>query len=116
MPEPSTRFVGLDVHKDSISVAYAAAGRTDPLHFVGAIGTRQADLDKLARRLHSNAGRLESLPQRIQDIGWKAQLRLCKRFRRLTSRGKRSNVAVTAVARELIAFLWAIAKEVPLNH
>ncbi len=59
--------------------------------------------------------RLESLPQPIQDISWKAQLRLCKRFRRLTSRGKHSNVAVTAVARELIAFMWAIAREVPLN-
>jgi len=59
--------------------------------------------------------RLESLPQPIQDIGWKAQLRLCKRFRRLTSRGKHANIAVTAVAREILAFMWAIAKEVPLN-
>jgi len=57
--------------------------------------------------------RLESLPKPIQDIGWKAQLRLCKRFRRLSARGKHSNIAVTAVARELIAFMWAIAKEVP---
>ena len=57
--------------------------------------------------------RLESLPKLIQDIGWKAQLRLCKRFRRLSSRGKHSNIAVTAVARELIAFMWAIAREVP---
>jgi transposase len=59
--------------------------------------------------------RLESLPKSVQDIGWKAQLRLCKRFRRLSSRGKHSNIAVTAVARELIAFMWAIAKEVPIN-
>jgi transposase len=59
--------------------------------------------------------RVESLPKRIQDIGWKAQLRLCKRFRRLTARGKHSNVACTAIARELVAFMWAIAKEVPLN-
>ena len=41
-------------------------------------------------------------------------MRLCKRFRRLTSRGKHANVAVTAIARELIAFIWAIAKEVPI--
>ena len=41
-------------------------------------------------------------------------MRLCKRFRRLVARGKHSNVAVTAVARELIAFMWAIAKEVPI--
>jgi len=59
--------------------------------------------------------RLESLPKPIRDIGWKAQVRLCKRFRRLSSRGKNSNVVVTAIARELIAYMWAIAKEVPIN-
>jgi transposase len=58
--------------------------------------------------------RLETLPQPIQDIGWKAQVRLCKRFRRLTTRGKHPNVAVTAIARELAAFMWAIAREVPI--
>ena len=59
--------------------------------------------------------RIEALPKPIQDIGWKAQLRLCKRFRRLTAHGKHPNVVVTAIARELIAFMWAIAKEVPLK-
>jgi transposase len=59
--------------------------------------------------------RLENLPRSVQDIAWKAQVRLCKRFRRLTYRGKHSNVAVTAIARELIAFMWAIAKEVPVK-
>jgi len=59
--------------------------------------------------------RIDQLPKKIQDIGWKAQVRLCKRFRRLVSRGKHSNVAVTAIARELIAFMWAIAKEVPVK-
>jgi hypothetical protein len=39
---------------------------------------------------------------------------LCQRFRRLIARGKHPNVACTAIARELLAFLWAIAKEVPL--
>mgnify|MGYP001594746758 CR=1 FL=1 len=59
--------------------------------------------------------RLEKLPKTIQDIGWKAQVRLCKRFRQLIGRGKHPNVAVTAVARELVAFMWAIAREVPIN-
>ena len=58
--------------------------------------------------------RIDGLPKPIQDIGWKAQVRLCKRFRRLTARGKHPNVVVTAIARELIAFMWAIAKEVPV--
>ena len=59
--------------------------------------------------------RIEALPKPLQDIGWKAPVRLCKRVRRLTARGKHSNVAVTAIARELIAFMWAIANAVPLT-
>lgn len=59
--------------------------------------------------------RLERLPANIRAIGWKAQVRLCKRYRRLLARGKHANLVITAVARELIAFMWAIAKEVPLS-
>jgi transposase len=59
--------------------------------------------------------RIDTLPKPIQDLGWKAQVRLCKRFRRLVGRGKHPNVVVTAIARELIAFMWAIAKEVPVT-
>src|SRR4029077_8666184 len=44
-------FVGLDVHKDSIAVAHAQGQCGDPPVFVGAIGSRQGDLDKLIRRL-----------------------------------------------------------------
>lgn len=58
--------------------------------------------------------RIDTLPKSLQDLGWKAQVRLCKRFRRLTARGKHPNVAVTAIARELLAFMWAIAKAVPV--
>jgi len=59
--------------------------------------------------------RLEGLPPNLRAIGWKAQVRLCKRYRRLLARGKHANVVITAVARELIAFMWALAKEVPLS-
>ena len=56
--------------------------------------------------------RLEALPESVQQIAWKAQVRLCKRFRRLAARGKHHNVVVTAIARELLSFMWAIACEV----
>ena len=46
-------FVGLDVHKDSIAVARAMGGCADPPVFVGEIGTSQADIDKLIRRLQT---------------------------------------------------------------
>jgi transposase len=57
--------------------------------------------------------RLETQPKVIQDISWKAQVRLCKRYRRLVSRGKHPNVVTVAIARELAGFMWAIAKQVP---
>jgi transposase len=58
--------------------------------------------------------RLEHQPKAIQDISWKAQVRLCKRSRRLVARGKHANVGTVAIARELAGFMWAIAKEVPV--
>jgi transposase len=57
--------------------------------------------------------RLERLPKSIQDISWKAQVRLCKRYRKLSARGKNANLVVVAIARELIAFMWAITQAVP---
>lgn len=67
-----------------------------------------------ARISPSIQSRVDVLPPAIQAIGWKAQVRLCRRFRQLTSRGKHANLVVTAIARELLAFMWAIAREVPL--
>jgi transposase len=59
--------------------------------------------------------RLENQPQVIQDISWKAQVRLCKRYRQLLARGKNANLVVVAIARELAAFMWAIARQVPVT-
>lgn len=59
--------------------------------------------------------RQEGLPKQIIDIAWKAQLRLCKRYKKLISKGKHYNLVVTAIAREMIAYIWAIAKEVVLT-
>jgi len=60
--------------------------------------------------------RLETVPKVIQDISWKAQVRLCKRYRRLVARGKHVNQVVVAVAREMAAFVWAIAREVAITN
>jgi transposase len=53
--------------------------------------------------------RLEGLPQEVRQISWKAQVRLCSRFRKLIARGKNKKTVITATARELAAFMWAIA-------
>ena len=54
----------------------------------------------------------EGLPTAVRDIAAKAQTRLCGRYRALSKRGKKLTVAVTAIARELAGFIWAIGKEV----
>lgn len=56
--------------------------------------------------------RQEGVSKQICDISWKAQLRLCSRFRKLWARGKTKQVVVTAIARELCGFMWAIAQQV----
>ncbi len=53
----------------------------------------------------------EGLPQSIRDISWKAQLRLCGRYRHFWAKGKTKQVIITAIARELCGFIWAIAIE-----
>jgi transposase len=50
-----------------------------------------------------------ALSDEARQIAWKAQQRLYKRFVTLTARGKTSGQAMTALARELLGFLWAIA-------
>jgi transposase len=49
-------------------------------------------------------------PPAIADVCCRANLRLTRRFRRLEARGKKSPVAMTAIARELAGFVWAIAR------
>lgn len=57
--------------------------------------------------------RIQHLPQAAREIGWRAQVRLCQRYRQLTARGKHPNPVIVAIARELAAFAWAIARTVP---
>jgi transposase len=53
--------------------------------------------------------RIEALPKIVRDIGWKAQVRLCARYRRLSARGKTANIVNVAIAREMVGFIWSIA-------
>ena len=58
------------------------------------------------------ARRQTGLSKSICDTAWKAQLRLCARFRRLAARRVPRNKIVVAIARELSGFVWAIARQV----
>ncbi|MDF3882630.1 IS110 family transposase [Cupriavidus basilensis] len=54
--------------------------------------------------------RHEGIPKVIIDRAWDAQVRLCRRYRKLAARGKNVNIAVVAVARELAGFIWDIGR------
>ena len=58
------------------------------------------------------ARRQADVPKAALDIAWKAQVRLCARFRRLAARGVNRNKIVVAIARELAGFVWAITQHV----
>jgi transposase len=56
--------------------------------------------------------RLKELPEPIRAVAWKAQVRLSARYRKLTAAGKPGPKVVVAIARELVGFIWAIARMV----
>ena len=55
--------------------------------------------------------RQEEQSKPIRDIAWKAQLRLCARYRKLVRTGKPTKLVTAAIARELAGFVWAIARQ-----
>ena len=62
---------------------------------------------RVSRKLHD---RLEPLSAAIRDIAWKCRVRLLARYRRLAATGKPKVVVTTAIAREMVGFIWAIAR------
>lgn len=51
-------FIGLDVHKDTIAVAYAPEDRGIEVVSLGMIGTQPYDIDKLIRKLEAKGAAL----------------------------------------------------------
>jgi transposase len=60
--------------------------------------------------------RQEGLDEETKAIAMKAQHRLCGRYRKLVARGKSHQLAMTAVARELLGFIWAIGTHAERRH
>ena len=84
-------YVGRDVHKDSITIAVLP----------------QTSIDLKRRQ--------EGQPPAVIGHAWKAQQRLHARFNHLSYR-KRPQIAVVAVDRELVGFLWAVMRELEPVH
>src|SRR5918912_1772242 len=102
---PSERSTGERVRRGGITKA--GNGRARRVLVEGACTYRfPARMSRLLQE------RQTALPKVVREIAWKAQVRLCGRYRKLMARGKRQTVVVTAVAREMAAFLWAIGRQV----
>ena len=62
-----------------------------------------------ARIARHKLAAVDAVSDAVRVIAWKAQTRLCRRYRQLMAKGKPRQVVVTAIARELAGFVWAIA-------
>jgi transposase len=124
-PRQLMAYLGLVPSEHSSGASIRRGGITKP-----APGSEQGTGNGAARRLLVEAAwcyrfparvsrelllRQEEQPKPIREIAWKAQLRLCARYRKLARTGKPANIVTTAIARELTGFVWAIARHVPLS-
>ena len=68
-----------------------------------------------ARVTKDKERRYTEAEKKVRDVAWRAQVRLCSRYRRFIAGGKKASVACTAVARELGTFVWEMGQVVPLD-
>jgi len=102
---PSEHSSGASVRRGGITKAGSGIARRALIE--GAWSYRMQA--RVSRKLHD---RLEGLPRAVRDIAWKGQLRMCQRYRHLVAAGKAKVVVTTAIAREMVGFIWAIARAV----
>ncbi len=102
---PSEASSGAKVRRGGITKAGSGLARRALIE--GAWSYRMQP--RVSRKLHD---RLEGLPAAVRDIAWKGQLRMCQRYRHLATAGKPKVVVTTAIAREMVGFIWAIARTV----
>jgi transposase len=102
---PSERSTGDTVRRGSITKA--GNGRVRHM-LVESAWTYRHSPKVGAHKLY----KLEKVSPAVREIAWKAQSRLTARYRALSARGKKSTVVCTAIARELVGFMWSIGREV----
>ena len=102
---PSERSSGPKVSRGSITKAGNPHVRWKLIQSAWLYRHRPAISEGLERRS-------KGVPQEMRDIAWKAQKRLHKRYWSMSSRGKRPQTTIVAVARELLGFIWAVGQVV----
>jgi transposase len=102
---PSERSTGATVRR--LGITKAGNGRVRRTLIESAWSYRHLPrTSKLKHYVH------ERVSPAVRDIAIKAQARLCARYRALAAHGKKLTVAITAIARELAGFIWAIGRAV----
>jgi transposase len=112
-PAQLMAYVGLvpSEHSTGRSRRQGAITRTGNAHVRRVLAQSAWCYNHPARKTTALQRKAEQTSPAVQEIAWKAQKRLCHRFHSMTARGKASCKVATAVSRELLGFIWAIACE-----
>lgn len=99
-------------HSTGLSIRRGAITKTGNAHLRRVIGQAAWAYQHRPSLCAAALKRQAGSSAEVREIAWKAQQRLCSRFRRLSGKGKLRQKVVTAIARELLGFVWAIGIQV----
>lgn len=116
-PSQLMAYLGLvpSEHSSGNSVKKGGITKTGNTHVRRALIESAQAYRLPARKSTRIRKRQHGVSEEVLSVAWDAQLRLCHRYRCLRARGKNHNVVITAIARELSGFIWAIGRLVPLT-
>ena len=113
-PKQLMGYSGMVSSEDSTgsSVRRGAITKTGNAHLRRIMGEAAWAYQHRAAMSPTLKKRQEGLSEEVKEIAWKAQHRLCSRYRRLMAKGKVRQKVATAIGRELLGFVWAIGTQV----
>ena len=113
-PKPLMGYSGMVSREDSTGsdVRRGAITKTGNAHLRRIVGEAAWAYQYRPAMSPEMKKRQEGLSEEVKEIAWKAQHRLCARYRRLVAKGKLRSKVTTAIGRELLGFIWAIGIQI----
>ena len=113
-PKPLMGYSGMVSREDSTgdTVRRGAITKTGNAHLRRIVGEAAWAYQYRPAMSAEMKKRQEGLSEEVKEIAWKAQSRLCTRYRRLLAKGKVRQKVATVIGRELLGFIWAIGVQV----
>jgi transposase len=113
-PKPLMGYSGMVSSEDSTGsdVRRGAITKTGNAHLRRVVGEAAWAYQYRPAMSPGMKKRQEGLSEEVKEIAWKAQHRLCTRYRRLVAKGKLRQKVTTAIGRELLGFIWAIGTQI----